>query len=338
MPFEQVKYEFPDEAQDEASNDSEEFEVELEGEEEEKQAKKQAKKAPEVDDDDVELEVVDDTPKADRNRKPSEPPADVTDEELSEYSEKVRNRIQHFSKGYHDERREKEKALRERQELERVAQQLVEENKKLKGTVNKNQEALLEQAKRASASELEQAKRAYKAAYESGDADAVVTAQENLTAAKMRAERVANFKVPALQEESIAVQNEQPAPAPAVDPKVTSWAESNSWFGSDDEMTSFALGLHNKLVKQGIDPRSDDYYEKIDSRMRQVFPDYFGEVEEEVVKPKQKKANVVAPATRSTAPKKIRLTKTQLSIAKRLGLTPQQYAAQVAKDMRNQNG
>jgi hypothetical protein len=338
MPFEQVKYEFPDEAQDEASNDSEEFEVELEGEEEEKQAKKQAKKAPEVDDDDVELEVVDDTPKADRNRKPSEPPADVTDEELSEYSEKVRNRIQHFSKGYHDERREKEKALRERQELERVAQQLVEENKKLKGTVNKNQEALLEQAKRASASELEQAKRAYKAAYESGDADAVVTAQENLTAAKMRAERVANFKVPALQEESIAVQNEQPAPAPAVDPKVTSWAESNSWFGSDDEMTSFALGLHNKLVKQGIDPRSDDYYEKIDSRMRQVFPDYFGEAEEEVVKPKQKKANVVAPATRSTAPKKIRLTKTQLSIAKRLGLTPQQYAAQVAKDMRNQNG
>ncbi len=338
MPFEQVKYEFPDENQDDASNDSEEFEVELEGEEEEKQAKKQAKKAPEVDDDDVELEVVDDTPKADRNRKPSEPPADVTDEELSEYSEKVRNRIQHFSKGYHDERREKEKALRERQELERVAQQLVEENKKLKGTVNKNQEALLEQAKRASASELEQAKRAYKAAYESGDADAVVTAQENLTAAKMRAERVANFKVPALQEESIAVQNEQPAPAPAVDPKVTSWAESNSWFGSDDEMTSFALGLHNKLVKQGIDPRSDDYYEKIDSRMRQVFPDYFGEAEEEVVKPKQKKANVVAPATRSTAPKKIRLTKTQLSIAKRLGLTPQQYAAQVAKDMRNQNG
>lgn len=338
MPFEQVKYEFPDENQDEASNDSEEFEVELEGEEEEKQAKKQEKKASEVDDDDVELEVVDDTPKADRGRKPSEPPADVTDEELSEYSDKVRNRIQHFSKGYHDERREKEKALRERQELERVAQQLVEENKKLKGTVNKNQEALLEQAKRASASELEQAKRAYKAAYESGDADAVVTAQENLTAAKMRAERVANFKVPALQEESIAVQNEQPAPAPAVDPKVTSWAESNSWFGSDDEMTSFALGLHNKLVKQGIDPRSDDYYEKIDSRMRQVFPDYFGEAEEEVVRPKQKKANVVAPATRSTAPKKIRLTKTQLSIAKRLGLTPQQYAAQVAKDMRNQNG
>jgi hypothetical protein len=336
MGFQQVEYEFPDPDKDEAVNDSEEFEVELEADEEEKPAKK-AEKKPVEEDDDVELEVVDDTPKADRNRKPSDPPEDVTDEELEEYSDKVRKRIQHFSKGYHDERREKERALRERQELERVTQQLLEENKKLKGTVNKNQEALLEQAKRASTAELEQAKRAYKAAYESGDADAVVTAQENLTSAKLRAERVANFKVPALQEEPTAVQNEQPAPAPAADPKVTSWAEANPWFGPDDEMTSFALGLHNKLVRQGVDPRSDDYYEKIDSRMRQVFPDYFGEAEQED-KPAKKKANVVAPATRSTAPKKIRLTKTQLSIAKRLGLTPQQYAAQVALDMRKQNG
>ena len=83
----------------------------------------------------MEIEVVDDTPKADRNRKVSEPPADVTDEELGEYSDKVRTRIKHFSKGYHDERRAKEAAFREKQELEPLAQSLVDENKKLNNPV-----------------------------------------------------------------------------------------------------------------------------------------------------------------------------------------------------------
>ena len=151
--------------------------------------------------DDVEIEVVDDTPKADRNRKASDPPTDVTDEELEDYSDKVRKRIQHFSKGYHDERRAKEEALRQSQELERVTQQLMEENKKLKGNVNKNQTALLEQAKKNASIETEAAKRSYKEAYESGDSDAVLEAQEKLTNAKLKSDRLANFKLPALQEQ-----------------------------------------------------------------------------------------------------------------------------------------
>ena len=286
------------------------------------------------DEEDYEVEIVDDTPKADRNRKPSEPPNDVTDEELEEYSDKVRKRIQHFSKGYHDERRAKEEALRERQELERLAQQLVEENKKLKGNVNKNQTALLDQAKKNAAVETEAAKRAYKEAYESGDSDAVLDAQERLTNAKLKSDRLANFKLPALQETETPVQRpvEQTAPAVQVDQRAADWQKANKWFGADDEMTSLALGLHNKLVKQGVSPQSDEYYETIDSRMRQVFPDNFEEAE-----PKRK-AQVVAPATRSTAPRKVTLTRTQVQIAKRLGLTPEQYARQVAIDMRKSNG
>jgi len=284
-------------------------------------------------DDDFEIEVVDDTPKADRNRKPSEPPEDVTEEELEKYSEQVQKRIKHFTKGYHDERRAKEEALRAREELERLSQQLIEENKKLKGNVNKNQTALLEQAKKNAAIETESAKRAYKEAYESGDSEAVLGAQEKLTTAKLKADRLANFKLPALQEEEtpVALQPE-PAPAVQVDERAAAWQQANPWFGPDDEMTSLALGLHSKLVKQGVSPQSDEYYETIDARMRQVFPEQFEDAE-----PKRK-TQVVAPATRSTAPKKVTLTKTQVQLAKRLGLTPQQYAKQVALDMRKQNG
>jgi hypothetical protein len=341
MAFQKIEFEFSD-------DDNEKLEIEGSGaveidisgkktkEDFASPAGKKDKPASVVDSDeeDYEVEIVDDTPKADRNRKPSEPPNDVTDEELEEYSDKVRKRIQHFSKGYHDERRAKEEALRERQELERLAQQLVEENKKLKGNVNKNQTALLDQAKKNAAVETEAAKRAYKEAYESGDSDAVLNAQERLTNAKLKSDRLANFKLPALQETETPVQRpvEQTAPAVQVDQRAADWQKANKWFGADDEMTSLALGLHNKLVKQGVSPQSDEYYETINSRMRQVFPDNFEEAE-----PKRK-AQVVAPATRSTAPRKVTLTRTQVQIAKRLGLTPEQYARQVAIDMRKSNG
>lgn len=342
MPFQKVEYEFPDEEtkakQDIEVEGSSAIEVDIGG----KKAKAEAEKSEPVvesevdtDDDEYEIEVVDDTPKADRNRKPSDPPEDVTDDELEDYSEKVRKRIQHFSKGYHDERRAKEAAFREREELEKLSQQLVEENKKLKSNVNKNQTALLEQAKRSAVSELESAKKQYKDAYEAGDSDGVLSAQENLTNAKIKADRLNNFKLPALQEDETNVKMvpETTPPPVEVDKRAQAWQDANSWFNQDVEMTSYALGLHNKLVNEGVSPQSDDYYERIDSRMRQLFPENFEG--EEVEKPK-KQSNVVAPATRSTSPKKVRLTQTQLTLSKRLGLTPEQYAKQVALDMRKQ--
>ena len=340
MAFQKVEFEFPHETEEKLEIEaSDAVEIDISGKKTaedfaaDEAPASESKSKTDTDDDDLEIDVVDDTPKADRNRKPSEPPTDVTDEELEDYSDKVRKRIQHFSKGYHDERRAKEEALRQSQELERVTQTLMEENKKLKGNVNKNQTALLEQAKKNAAIETEAAKRSYKEAYESGDSDAVLEAQEKLTSAKLKSDKLANFKIPALQEEETPVKSEpESAPAVQVDERAADWQKTNSWFGNDDEMTSLALGLHNKLVKQGVSPQSDEYYETIDARMRQVFPDNFEDAE-----PKRK-TQVVAPATRSTAPKKVTLTRTQVQIAKRLGLTPQQYAKQVALDMRKADG
>lgn len=277
----------------------------------------------------AEIEVVDDTPEEDRNRAlMTEAPTDPTDEELESYTESAKKRLKHFTKGYHEERRAKESAIREREEVIRAAQVIFEENKKLKGSLNQGQQALLEQAKKVVANELNDAKKQYKEAFESGDSDALVNAQEQLTTIKMKSERVNNFK-PAPEEKPVA-QIQQP-----VDEKAILWTRNNDWFGSDDEMTSFALGLHNKLVKAGVDPRSDEYYDKVDARVRQVFPEKFSS-EQTADAPTQRtnNRNVVAPATRSTAPRKVVLSQSQVNIAKRLNVPLELYARKVAEEMR----
>jgi hypothetical protein len=323
--IEKVEFEFPDEI-------------------EEKQSRAGSKVVTPADEDNPspkaeEIEIVDDTPPADRGRKPmEEPPKEMSEDELAKYDESVKNRIKHFTKGYHEERRAKESAEREREEALRLAQSLVEENKKLKGSLSQGQKALLEQAKKVVANELDSAKRAYKEAYESGDSDAVVAAQEALTAAKIKADRVQNFKPAPEEEDNQPVIQRQPvAQRPQLDERTLEWQNKNTWFGQDDEMTSFALGFHNKLAKQGITPSSEEYYQRIDKRMREVFPDVFES--EKADKPddaptRQKSSNVVAPATRGTAPKKVVLTKSQVEIAKRLGVPLELYARKVAEEMR----
>ena len=283
-----------------------------------------------------EIEVVDDTPPEDRGRKPmAEPPKDVTDEELSKYDESVQKRIKHFTKGYHEERRAKETAEREKDEALRLAQAVLEENKKLKGSVNQNQTALLEQAKKVVSGEVEAAKRMYREAYEAGDTDKLVEAQEALTNAKIRADKVNNFKPTPLQVEETPVQiTQQPARAAPVDDKLLAWQDQNQWFGSNKRMTAYALGLHEELVSEGIPSGSDEYYRRINTDIRERFSDQFGAEESVDAKPQRAKSNVVAPATRSTAPKKIVLTQTQVNIAKRLGVPLELYARKVAEEMR----
>jgi hypothetical protein len=308
-----TEFQFPDEIKAEKKDAPEELQIEVEGE--------------------AEIEIVDDTPEEDRGRKPmKEPPAEVTEDELEQYSEGVKKRIQHFSKGYHEERRAKEAALREREEALRLAQNLVEENKRLQGSLGQGQQALLEQAKKVVANEVEQAKAKYKQAYEAGDSDALVAAQEELTAAKIKAERVNNFKPPVAKPAETVVQ---PAPSiapPPVDDKARAWLKANPWFETNGRMRAVALEIDKELVSNGVDPTSDEYYQRINTEIRQTFPDAF--TSEKSVK----KAAVVAPATRSTAPKKIVLTQSQVQIAKRLGLTNEQYARAVAEEMRKQNG
>ena len=343
MAIQKVEFEFPDPDKESATADFVErndgsFALKVEGRAADEETKREKSKA-KAKEDDFDIEVVDDRPEEDQGKKRSKAPMELSEEEMDEYSEKVRKRLQHFSKGYHDQRRAAESAAKEREEALRYAQHIAEENKKLKGTVSKNQEAMLESAKKMATAEHDDAKVQYKKAYESGEADAVVEAQEALTAAKMKVERVNNLKLPALQEDSYDVQPQTIAPAQSVDDRAVTWQAKNKWFGDDDEMTSFALGLHQKLVKQGVNPRSDDYYEKINSRMRQVFPDSFeDDGQEEVTDEPRRRATVVASATRSVAPKKITLTKTQVALANRLGVPLNEYAKQVAIELRKQNG
>jgi len=329
MGFQKVEFEFPDEKEENNDleiEDSGAVEIDVSGK------KEAADYEPEVEaKEEIEIEVVDDTPKKDRNRKASAAPEDVTEEELENYSEKVRKRIQHFSKGYHDERRAKETAERERKELEKYARQLAEDNKSLQNKAAKSNKALIEQGKEAAERDVKVAKFAYKKAYDAGDADKVLAAQEKLTDAKLKLTKLAEVDIP-LQEEETPVQSQQEVVQPDV--RANEWAKENTWFGSDEEMTAYAMGVHKKIVREGVDPSSDEYYETINSRMQSTFSDYFGEDGQTEQETKKRKSNVVAPASRSTSPKKVRLTRSQIAVAKKLGVPLELYAKKVAEEMR----
>jgi len=325
------------------------FEFEIESEEREvtpvqkpngaAQQKTKGKPEPEV-------EIVDDTPEEDRNRDPL--PQEIVQEleadELEDYSEKVKIRLKQMKKVWHDERREKERALREQQEALSLAQRIVEENKRLKATLSDGEKTLMDTYKTAAELEMEMAKRAYKEAYEAGEADRIVEAQEKLATANYKLQQVKNYK-PSLQEPETEVNiPQQQAEVPRPDPKTAAWQERNGWFGQDPEMTALALGLHQKLERQHGKQYvgTDEYWGMVDKTMRQRFPDYFGEPEPKTtngdgksVTRTERPATVVAPASRSTSSKKIVLKQSQLTIAKRLGLTPEQYAREFAKTMEN---
>jgi hypothetical protein len=295
------------------------------------------------DETEVEIEVIDDTPERDRGRKPLEKEvSDPSDDEIESYSANVQSRIKELTHARHDERRQKEAVAREKAELERLAQQLLEENNRLKKSYNEGQEVLVNTARKEAETELEMARRKLKAAQEAFDTDAIIAAQEELAAAKWRTEEAKKFKPQALQETEIPVQTrQQPQAQVQPDEKTLRWQAKNQWFGQPgfEEYTSYALGLHQKLVNGGTDPRSDEYFDQIDGRMKSKFPEIFGGEEDKpkTVEVQKKPTTVVAPAARTTSAGKIRLTQTQVALAKKLGLTPQQYAAQVAK-LENQNG
>jgi hypothetical protein len=284
---------------------------------------------------DFELEIEDDTPEQDRNRQPlpKEMVQDLEEDELEEYSEKVKTRLKQMKKVWHDERREKEAALREQQEAVSLAHNLVEENKKLKTRLTEGEKSLIMTATREAELDTQMAERAYKEAYDSGDSDQILEAQKKLNTTSNRLERLKGYK-PSLQASENSVQNQPTqAAAPRLDPKTDNWRKQNTWFGQDEEMTATALGLHQKLEKQygGQYIGTDEYWNTVNKTMQRRFPEYFGDEEPE--KPQRTAATVVASASRSTAPKKIVLKQSQLALAKKLGLTPEQYAREFAKTM-----
>ena len=295
--------------------------------------------------DDIDLEIEDDTPAADRGKEPlpKEKVEELENDTLEDYSERVKQRMAQLKKVWHDERRAKESADRERQEAIKFAQQIAHENKRLKSTLTSGEETYIQTLKNALEQRLDSAKRDYREAYNAGETEQIIEAQQKMNDAQMRLSQAQQYEPRfknTLQEPENPVyiqQNEQPSFKP--DSKAMAWQEKNDWFGKDEEMTSLALGLHEKLVRSGISPTSDEYYRRIDSTMQKRFPENFGDATLDEDQPAQrtKPSTVVAPATRSTAPKKVRLTKTQVALAKKFGITPEQYARETLK-LENANG
>jgi hypothetical protein len=303
-----------------------------------------------TEDDSFEVEIEDDTPPEDRGRRPMKTQVeDVTEDELSEYDEKVQARIKKLGKGYHDERRAKEEALREREAAEKLTKQLWDQNRQLQQQVSLGSKAYIEQSKNSAEMEFENAKKRYKEAYESGDSDAVVEAQAEVSRATLNLDKVQNMRPLQVEENDVQIQ-QRSTNQPNVSQRDQRWMQKNTWFGTDPEMTASALGLHQKLAKEhGADfVGSDEYYKRVDATMRRRFPEYYDDAqsyeddasskkasepayEDEPPRRATKPANVVAPASRSTPPNRIRLKASEAAIARRLGVPLEEYAKQVAQ-------
>jgi hypothetical protein len=304
-----------------------------------------------AEEDKIEIEIDDDTPEQDRGvtPMPKEIVQKLEEDELDKYSAEAKEKLSQLKKVWHDERREKEAALREQQEAINVAKRLLEENKKLKQAYSTGEKTYIETVQGAAELELEVAKRSYKEALETGDSDRIVEAQSKLNAAAIKSDKVKDFRPSALQEEENEVQIPQMQEKPVTpDAKTQEWTEKNPWFGSKKPMTAYALGLHEELIDEyGKNfVGTDQYFQRIDKEMRKVFSEYFDTTEpqtkvevEEESKPSQKSkpSTVVASATRSTSSKQIRLKPSQIALARKLGLSPEQYARELIK-MEARNG
>ena len=297
-----------------------------------------------------EVEIEDDTPPGDRGRKPmKESVEDPTEDELASYDEKVQARIKKFTRGYHDERRAKEEALREREAAETFAKQVYEENKRLQQQLSSGSKVFIEQSQSTATIQLESAKKQYKEAYEAGDVDAITEAQANIAEATLKLDKTRGMR-------PIEVDERQFVPAqpekPNLTPRTQKWVDRNSdWWGKDDEMTMAAMGIDRKLQKEyGADyVGTEEYFKTIDKTMRKRFPEHFESdqsYEDDEPPPKKRtsepvdeddppyratrSASPVAPATRSTPPNRIRLKASEAATARRLGVPIEEYAKQVA--------
>jgi hypothetical protein len=321
--FEEEAYEFPDE----------------------KDAKAAAK-------DKFEVEIEDDTPPEDRGRKPmKEPVEDPTDDELSSYDEKVQARIKKFTRGYHDERRAKEEALREREAAESYAKQVYEENKRLQQQLSHGSKAFIEQSQSSAGVELVNAKKAYKEAYEAGDVDALAEAQAEIAKATLKMDKASGMRPIEVEDKEFEAPTKQQAPK--LTPRTQKWVQTNSdWWGVDEEMTMAAMGIDKRLQREyGADyVGTEEYFQTIDKTMRKRFPEHFNSDQSYEDDPPPKKrtsepvdeddetprratriTSPVAPATRSTPPNRIKLKASEAAIARRLGVPLEEYAKQVAQ-------
>ena len=263
----------------------------------------------------------------------SEPENASGDEELDSYSKGVQNRIKKLTEKYRQEERDKAEALR-------ISQQLMEENKKLKTRMQALDTGYLSEYGTRLQSQTDAAKRAYKEAYEAGDTDRMLEAQQALSniavetqrynTAKARAEQQAKVQVQR-QEQPVQqqpVQQQQPQPQP--DPRAQSWAEKNDWFGQDKVMTASAFAIHQQLVdEEGFDPQSDEYYTEVDKRIRSEFPHKFQTAKKSGGGSQVASAGNSASRSNKQGRRSVKLTHSQVAIAKKLGVPLEEYAKYV---------
>ena len=294
----------------------------------------------------IEIEIEDDVPAEDQGKTPL--PKNIVDEidedDLESYSQEAKQRLFQMKKLINDERRAKDAAMREHKEAIRVANLVIEENQKLKGRLTDGEKVYVNTAKENVSRELQEAKREYREAYDSGDSERLVEAQERLTEVKMKSQDIERYRPQydenALQssESELQIQHQQPEPQ-RLDSKTQSWLDKNKWYGEDDDMTFLASGVHRRLEREGVPLGSDHYWNVINTEVRKRFPEKFSEEDTGTKDPVKtsKPSTVVAPATRSTSSKKIKLTQTQLALAKKFNLSPEQYAMELTK-LESQNG
>ena len=304
-------------------------------------------------DSDIDVEVIDDRPTEDRRppAKESKPEAS-DDEELEGYSDKVKKRINKLRYQQHEERRQREEAERLREEAIRVAQKYADQSKQYHKIIEEGEQYLVHQIRERASMAVDQAKNSYRQAYEEGNTDKILEAQEAMINAQSEL-KSADYQLNEIKarpkqapEEFKPSEPQKPEvhkpPEPSA--KALRWSQDNPWFGQEKDMTALAYGVHEKLVRdEGFDPNSDEYFETIDRTMRSRFPDYFGEGDsgsgeapqgEQPSSTSRSPSVVVAPSSRNNGakPRKVRLSRTQIALAKRLGLTAEQYANQLIKE------
>jgi hypothetical protein len=318
--------------------DFDNFDVELDTADDKKASAKPGKNDDQFDLDLV-VDVVDDTPAADRKAQPLDREVeDPTDDEMQSYGEKVQKRIKDLTHARHDERRRREKLEREQEEMLAFARQSTEEVKRLRKIVEDGTKQYSEMSTAAAKTNLEAARAKLRAAHEAYDTDAIVAAQEELFNAQAAAERAKEFKGPTLQVESDGVQTPQVPKVQPLDPKTRNWMAKNSWFTdpAHTSATTFALGLDQELRQSGYDPRTDEYFEQVDARMKRRFPELYKAPSEDdrpaKDDPPRRPGSVVAPADRSAPKRRVTLTASQVALCTKLNLDPKQYAAQLVKD------
>ena len=326
-------------------------------------AKKSKEKEASSEEADFDLEIVDDKPVV--NKAAYEP---TGDEELDSYSASVRKRLDKATFKRREAQRLADEAVKAAQQLQQQNQALSAKNKEYESLINRGETALVSQIKEKAQLSSEKAKAEYRKAHEEGNTDNIVSSQEKMIEAQSQmkeAERYERSLPPqpteqqqaayqqqvAYQQQQQAYQQQQPAPptVPEPEPKAKEWGEKNTWFGDEEHkgMTAYAYALHEEAIKDnGLSPNSDQYFEYIDGGMRGRFSEY--EWSENTSKDVSgdgqtapsttaRPSSVVAPSARNNGAKsrKMKLSPSQVHLAKRLGLTNAQYANQLVKEMTN---